>query len=80
MLNVATKVVGALVLLVILISALFGVANDIIKDTGEQGVDAGNNRTGIVGCVTRNAQRDNPRQWCQQNTDFNQRGVETLHA
>lgn len=78
--NVATKVVGALVLLVILMSALFGVANDIIKDSGNKGVDAGNNRTNIVGCVARNSQRDNPRQWCQQNTEFKQMGVEILHA
>ena len=78
--NVATKVVGALVLLVILMSALFGVANDIIKDSGNKGVDAGNNRTNIVGCVARNSQRDNPRQWCQQNTDFEQRGVEIVNA
>lgn len=72
--NVATKVVGALVLLVILMSALFGVANDIIKDSGEKGVDAGNNRTELLGCVSENAHKDNPRQWCKQNTNFKDKG------
>ena len=78
--NVATKVVGALVLLVILMSALFGISNEIIKDSGEKGVDAGNEKTSMVDCVSLNAHRDNPRRWCQQNMDFKERGVEIASA
>ncbi|QKQ98892.1 hypothetical protein GKQ38_05215 [Candidatus Nanohaloarchaea archaeon] len=78
--NVATKVVGALVLVVILISALFGIANHIIKDSGQKGVEAGNKKTGLLGCVSRNAHRENPRQWCKQNTNFAGQGDETVSA
>lgn len=78
--NVATKVVGALVLVAILIAALFGVANQVIRDSGEQGQDAGNNRSELLGCVARNAGQENPRQWCKENAEFRSEQGEVIHA
>ncbi|MFB6199324.1 MAG: hypothetical protein ABEJ83_00470 [Candidatus Nanohaloarchaea archaeon] len=78
--NVATKVVGAMVLIVILISALYGISMQIINDSGEKGVDAGNNRTELLGCISRNSHRDNPREWCKQNMAFSPEGDNVASA
>lgn len=74
--NVATKVVGAMVLIVILISALYGISTQIINNAGEKGEDAGNQKTELLGCISRNSHRDNPRHWCKKNMDYSPGGGE----
>ncbi|WEL23898.1 hypothetical protein [Candidatus Nanohalovita haloferacivicina] len=72
--HAAIKVVGALVLSVILISALFGAANTIVKDSGNKGAEAGNNRSDLLGCIGRNAHQDNPEEFCKNTAYQSDRG------
>lgn len=68
--NVTVKVVGALILVLILISALFTVSSGVINSAGEKGQNAGNTNSEILDCVTKNSDKDNAREWCKENMNY----------